>query len=281
MREDAMKIGVQTMFSVSYTIFRENMKLLVSVVVWMSVPYYIWIALGCLQDSGWFISNAVLNGNGHILIDILHVIACAITVVSLMFLPPAVVFSVAGIYSERSIGIRDVLMFCVKRWKILTKTILLAFPIYLVATALLFVFIMSTYDIIWNMNIGWRILAILAASGVLLAGSVWLVLRILLVLQVVVVERVGGFQAFSRSFVIMKDNTKTGLIIFGVYAVMVTLSAFATDIIPFFRVGVVVGEVLAIIATAFLSIAGTVLYFSSRRRHENSDLELPAEEAGP
>lgn len=280
MRCDTGKIDIQTLFSISLRIFRENMKLLVSVVVLLSVPYYIWLVCGGWEEAGWFASNAVLDGNGRGVLEVFRGILFVIMMIPLFFLPPAVVSGVVRIYSGSSSSVLEVLKLCIQRWKILAKTILLLFPIYIIAVALLVVFIFTMYDVALNLNMGMNVITILVGSGVLLAGAVWLVLRFLLVLPVAIVENVGGFQAFSRSFAIMKDNTNAGLIVLAVYAAMVILSAFATDIFPFFRVGVVVSEVTDIIATVGLGIASTVLYFSSRCTHERFDPELLAEDVG-
>ncbi len=280
MRCDTRIIDILTLFSISFRIFRENMKLLVSVVVLLSLPYYIWLVCGGLEEVGWFTSNGISDGDGSGLLEILYTILFVFTVIPLIFLPPAVVFSVAGIYSGNSFSVRKVLKFCAERWKMLVRTILLLLPIYMIAIALLFVFALSLYDFVWNESMGWNVLSILVGSGVLLAGAIWVVLRFLLVFQVAVVENIGGLQAFNRSYVIMKNNTKAGLAVLGVYGVLAILSAFATDIIPFFRAGVVISEVTDIIATVGLGIAGTVLYFSSRCTPESINPELLAEDVG-
>ncbi len=153
--------------------------------------------------------------------------------------------------------------------------------------------VVSTLAVLWDPG-AWG-LGIYALFAVLGLGAIVVVVvtffRLLLVTQVVVIEGLRGAAALQRSWRLMRRNVWRAVVIFIFGFILSVIVGVVLGVPVGFLAGlsparesraleVVVDYLARILATPFLSIPFTLLYYDSRIRQEAFDLEVMARNLG-
>ncbi len=110
--------------------------------------------------------------------------------------------------------------------------------------------------------------------------GIYLMFKYYLAMPVVVLEDVKGRAALKRSGFLMKGNMGIAFVL-GILLMVLSLAAtFVSSLIPIPFVTLVIDTIVQTCVVTITYVAGVVLYFHARSKHENYDLQMLAESVG-
>lgn len=285
-RIGAMHIG--QILDTAFEVFRDHHKSLLTITAVVFGPYML-LYFGSAFSGVWPVFKAMVAyntgswdqyGDYSKAYDIGLGTFIFLYMVFATFAGGALALATASFYLNKHVSVHKSIQFMLKRWWPLFKTFLFIMPLYIMSSASMLIIQMS-FDVFGkNVPYSGVIFIVVMAIGIvteLIAAFV--IGKLCLAINVVILEDLSSWKAIRRSTSLMKGSWWKGVILHLSNFVLVLVFIWVTQFIASDYLLFIVDIAVNIVVDAFFVVASVVLYFSTRSKHENFDIEFMAQYA--
>lgn len=285
-RIGAMHIG--QILDTAFEVFRDHHKSLLAIAAMVFGPYLIlyfgsafsgvwpvFKAMAAYRTGAWdqYSAYSKVYNVGFYAFILLYMVFST-------FVGGALALATAGLYLNDPVSMSISIRFMLKRWWPLFKTFLIMLPLSILSNVSMLIVQMS-FDV-FGKNVPYSGLVFIATMivGVTIALVMSFILgKLYLVFNVVMLEELSGWRAIRRSMSLMKGSWGKGIILYLFNFVLVLVFVGVKQFIQSDHLLFTIDIVINIVVDIFFVIASVILYFSTRSKRENFDIEYMAQYA--
>ncbi|TVM19850.1 hypothetical protein DPQ33_01050 [Oceanidesulfovibrio indonesiensis] len=187
----------------------------------------------------------------------------------------ALTFLIANNYLERPVSEKRALRVAVSKWWPLTKTMVCYGPLFLVLAYIQKVVDFGIRSLIFSFGNNTISYAVVSGVGILLMVLFgFFAVRYFLIFELVILEDLSGRKAFKRSAMLMKGAYGKGFFLLFFHTALSFVAESACKFVSIPLLQLVINFAASILMIIYFVVAGNILYFANRSRHENFDIEI-------